>query len=618
MENRDKKLQSAFYKSIGALYQNDGSCSFTVWAPLKKNVSLVIYPENKTYPMQRDEQGYWTTMLQNITPGTKYMFKLDGEISRPDPASLSQPNGVHEASEVVDRNFSWTDNEWKGIELKDMILYELHTGAFTSEHTFKGIISKFGYLKELGINTIEIMPIAQFPGSRNWGYDGVYPYAVQDSYGGVNGLKELVNEAHKNNLAVVLDVVYNHLGPEGNYLKDYGPYFTEKYNTPWGDALNFDDAYCDGIRNFFLQNALMWLDEFHLDGLRLDAVHAIIDLSAKHFIQQLKEEIINLEKRTGRRKILIAEIDLNNVRYINPIEKGGYGIDGQWIDEFHHALHSVITGETSGYYEDFGTMKELEKAFRNPYVYDGAYSPHRKKIFGSDPSNNALDQFIVFTQNHDQVGNRVLGDRLTETLSFEEIKLAAASVLLSPYVPMLFMGEEYGEKNPFLYFVSHSDKQLIENIRTGRKKEFSYFNFTEEFPDPESEETFEKSMLSWNLEDEQHALTFKFQKYLIAFRKKRKAMQNISRDSLFVHPAYNKIIALERRNKDDHLLVLFNYSKEKDSYKNPASSSFKKIFDSSSTEWKGLGGITPSVIHQNDAIEMNGMSAIIFEQTTQL
>lgn len=615
MKSVKQKTANPFYKRPGALFNTDGSCSFTVWAPQRKNVSLVIYPDKKTYPMQKDEQGYWATTLQNIKPGTKYMFRLDGETDRPDPASLSQPDGVHNASEVIDRSFNWSDEGWKGMQLQDMILYELHTGTFTDQHDFRGIISKFDYLLDLGVNAIEIMPVAQFPGSRNWGYDGVYPYAVQDSYGGANGLKELVNAAHKKGIAVVLDVVYNHMGPEGNYLNDYGPYFTQKYNTPWGAALNYDDAYCDGVRNFFLQNALMFLDEFHIDGLRMDAVHAIIDLSAKHFMQQLKEEVAKLEEKTGRRKLLIAEIDLNNVRYINPIKKGGYGIDGQWVDEFHHAVHSILTGETEGYYEDFGTMQELEKAFRNPYVYDGIYSTHRKKIFGSDASENPFDQFIVFTQNHDQVGNRVLGDRLTSTLNFEEMKLAAASMLLSPYVPMLFMGEEYGDKNPFLYFVSHTDKELIENIRNGRKKEFSYFNFKDEFPDPESEETFKKSMLSWSLDEEQHATMLRFYKYLIAFRKNRKAMQSMSRESMIVHPAQNKMLALERMNEDDHILIVFNYSKEKDSIKNPSTSSFKKIFDLSTKEWNGNGETAANEIEKDDAIEMNASSAVIYEQT---
>lgn len=617
MKSIRRRAENPFYKRPGAILSTDGSCSFTVWAPQRKNVSLVIYPDKKTYPMQRNEQGYWTTTLQNIRPGTKYMFRLDGETDRPDPASLSQPDGVHNPSEVIDRSFDWNENDWQGMKLQNMIIYELHTGTFTKQHNFKGIILKFDYLLELGVNTIEIMPVAQFPGSRNWGYDGVYPYAVQDSYGGANGLKELVNEAHIKGIAVVLDVVYNHMGPEGNYLNDYGPYFTEKYKTPWGPALNYDDAYCDGVRNFFLQNALMFLDEFHIDALRMDAVHAIIDFSAKHFMQELKEEVERQEERTGRKKVLIAEIDLNNVRYINPIAKGGYGIDGQWVDEFHHALHSVLTGETDGYYEDFGTVNELEKAFRNPYVYDGVYSTHRKKIFGSDASGNPFHQFVVFTRNHDQVGNRVLGDRLTSTLNFEELKLAAASTLLSPYVPMLFMGEEYGEKNPFLYFVSHTDKALIENIRNGRKEEFSYFNFKDEFPDPESEETFEKSMLSWSLDKEQHANMLRFYKYLISFRKKNKAMQSTRRNSLIVHPAQNKMLALERMNEGDQILVLFNYSKEKDSIKNPSSSPFKKIFDSSSKEWKGDGETAPDQISKNDVIAMNASSVVIYEQTKQ-
>jgi maltooligosyltrehalose trehalohydrolase len=614
LQKTDK--ENPFYEKVGSFYKEDGSCDFIVWAPFKKAVSVVITsPEKQECSMVQDDRGYWKVTVENVKPGLRYMFKLDGEMERPDPASISQHEGVHKASEVIDRSFAWSDKAWKGKNLGELIIYELHVGTFSKLHNFEGVIAKLGYLKDLGINAIEIMPVAQFPGDRNWGYDGVYPYAVQNSYGGVDGLKKLVDAAHASGIAVILDVVYNHMGPEGNYLNDYGPYFTQKYKTPWGPALNYDDAWCDAVRNYFLQNALMWLNEFHIDGLRIDAVHAIWDFSAQHFMEELKEQVNYIEKQTGQKKILIAEIDLNNVRYINPKEKGGYGLDGQWIDEFHHALHSVLTGQTDGYYEDFGEMYHIEKAFKNTYVYNGTFSPHRKKIFGSDPSENPYSQFVVFSQNHDQVGNRMLGDRLTGTLSFEELKLAAATVLLSPYVPLLFMGEEYGEKNPFLFFISHGDKEVVENTRKGRREEFAYFNFTGDFPDPDLEQTFRKSMLEWNIEDKQHATLLGYYKYLIEFRKTRLAMQGRSRDTMIVHPLDDeKILAIERFFNNDHLLIVFNFNKERAEYTNSGSNTYKKIFDSSSEKWSGVGEITGAEVSAPQQIGIGPSSVLIFEK----
>jgi maltooligosyltrehalose trehalohydrolase len=411
------------YHRVGAIPLNhtpgNHQYSFTVWAPEQKNVEILLHNNNKSsIPLQQDERGFWKAVLGDVAEGTLYTYRLGGGKEFPDPASRWQPQGVHGPSAVVPGYFEWADHEWKGMPLREMIIYELHVGTFTSAQTFDGVITKLPYLKELGINTIELMPVAQFPGSRNWGYDGVFPFAVQHSYGGATGLKRLVNEAHRSGIAVILDVVYNHLGPEGNYFGEFGPYFSDKYKTFWGSAINFDNAYCDAVRQFFIQNACMWLDEFHIDGLRMDAVHAIWDFSARHFIEELVEQVRRLERQSGRRKILIAELDLNNPRYINPPERGGYGMDGQWIDEFHHALHALITGETDGYYEDFGKVEHLKKAFTDSYVYTGEYSAHRKKNFGVSARKNRYSQFVVFAQNHDQVGNRLLGDRLTHHLSF--------------------------------------------------------------------------------------------------------------------------------------------------------------------------------------------------------
>ena len=550
-------------QKIGAQLQNDGKCNFMVWAPNLEAVSLQLtQPENRMVPMQKTANGYWQTTIEKVAPNTRYFFKLNNELLRPDPASLFQPDGVHEASAVVDNKaFAWTDQNWPGIPLEKLVVYELHTGTFTQDHTFEGIIQKLDYLLELGINAIEIMPVAQFPGARNWGYDGVYPFAVQDSYGGPEGLKKLVNACHEKGIAVVMDVVYNHMGPEGNYLRDFGPYFTEKYKTPWGSALNFDDAYCDGVRNFFLQNALMWFRDYHIDALRLDAVHAIMDFSAEPFLKQLATETEKLAKELKCELILIAESDLNDVKLINPQEKGGYGLHAQWSDDFHHALHTLLSGETSGYYEDFGQLSHLEKAFRNTFVYNGIYSAHRKKTYGNNANENPAKQFIVCAQNHDQVGNRMLGDRLSKTLSFPALKLLAATYILSPYIPMLFMGEEYGEKNPFQYFISHTDEDLVEAVQKGRKAEFSAFKWAGEVPDPQSEDTFKNSMLSWQYQEGENQELWNFYRQLISLRKTHPVFANPDKMQMKVWgDETKKMLTIKRWNGNTEVMCYYNFN----------------------------------------------------------
>jgi maltooligosyltrehalose trehalohydrolase len=590
-------------RPIGAFY-SEVKTSFTVWAPNHKAVELFL--NGQLFSLTKDDFGYWQTDVENVKPGDNYTYRIDNGGQIPDPASLYQSKGVHGPSAVVDRNFAWNDDQWRGLSLAEMIIYELHVGTFTNEGTFDGVISKLDYLNSLGVNTIEIMPVSQFPGDRNWGYDGVFPFAVQNSYGGLLGLKRLVDACHQNGIAVLLDVVYNHLGPEGNYLEFYGPYFTEKYKTGWGKALNFDDAYCDGVRNFFMQNATMWLDEFHIDGLRLDAVHAIWDFSAVHFIEQLRSAV---KSRTEKKKVLIAELDLNNPRYINPSAEGGYQLDGQWTDEFHHALHSLLTNETDGYYEDFGDISHLERAYRDCYVYTGQYSKHRKKHFGKTPTNT-YDQFVVFAQNHDQVGNRLFGDRLSQTLSFEQLKLAAAAYLLSPHVPMLFMGEEYGEKNPFQYFISHSDEKLIQAVREGRKKEFEYFGWKEGIPDPQSEKTFFACKLSWAITSDQHAETLlNYYRFLIHFRKTRTAMKGISRESLRLLPSQDKVVSFVRSFENDAVTVILNFSNQEAVYNAPFLQDRINLLDSSSLQW---GGKEPFEFSDNK-IKIASHSVLVFE-----
>lgn len=433
-------------QGIGATIVGSEEVLFKIWAPGKKHVSVKILSGNRRLiRLTKDKKGYFTGVSKDVRTGDLYLYVLDHDDICPDPASRFQPEGVYGPSEVVDPGeFKWSDGKWRGIPLKDFIIYELHTGTFTKEGTFESVIPRLDYLTDLGITAIELMPVAQFPGNRNWGYDGVCPFAPQNTYGGPTGLKKLINSAHKKGLGVVLDVVYNHLGPEGNYLGRFGPYFTGRYRTPWGKAVNFDGPYSDEVRHFFIENALYWVEEFHVDGLRLDAVHGIFDFSARHFLTDLCEEVHSHARRLGREVAVIAESDLNDARIISPPEMGGYGLDAQWDDDFHHALHTLLTGEDKGYYEDFGKTEHLEKAFREGFVYTGQYSRYRKRRHGNSPKNRPPSQFIVFSQSHDQVGNRMAGDRPDLTLSFEKMKLAAGVVIFSPFIPLLFMGEEYG------------------------------------------------------------------------------------------------------------------------------------------------------------------------------
>lgn len=604
------------YPAVGAVPEGNEKCTFTVWAPFCKKVDLDL--NNSIYPLTSDESGYWSATLQNIHAGAEYFFLPGGLKKIPDPASRFQPKGVHGPSSVVSPEFRWSDASWKGLSLRDMIIYEVHTGTFSDTGSFEGILQRLGYLKDLGINAIEIMPVAQFPGNRNWGYDGVFPYAVQNSYGGPEGLKKLVDAAHQHDIAVVLDVVYNHLGPEGNYLSVYGPYFTDKYKTPWGQAVNLDDAFCDGVKNFLWRNALMWLDEFHIDGLRLDAVHALWDNSARHFVETLVDKVRQLEQFSGRKKVLIAELDLNNPRYVAPTSKGGYGLDGQWVDEFHHSLHSLLTGETNGYYEDFGEPAHLAKSYRDSYVYTGQYSRHRKRKFGVPPKDLSYDKFVVFAQNHDQIGNRMHGDRLSRLLSFEGLKLAAAAYILSPHIPMLFMGEEYGEKNPFQFFISHTDEKLVELIRKGRREEFSCFNWEGEVTDPQSEVTFEGCRLSWPLGEEMSSRLLAYYKFLIQFRKNRKGMRGFERDTMNVFPTNGKkIIGFKRVFDGDYILMILNFEKKEETFDLICHHAWTKIFDSSSTQWNGPGEVTCQTLKPGEPVKTNPESVTIFELRKQ-
>lgn len=586
----------------------EGAASVNIWAPLAEKVTVVT--NNEDIPLTKGTYGYWQSSSDKIKEGTRYKVKVDDQQPFPDPTSLSQPDGVHGESEVINLNrFQWSDTKWNNLPLEEYIIYELHTGTFTEEGTFASLEDKLDYLKELGINAIEIMPVAQFPGSRNWGYDGVFPFAVQNSYGGPEGLQRLVDACHQKGLAVILDVVYNHLGPEGNYLGAYGPYFTDKYNTPWGNAINFDDAWCDGVRRYFVENALMWFRDFRIDALRLDAVHAIKDFSPVHILKEIKLRVDELMRTTGRQHYLIVELDLNDTKFIDPIGKGGFGMDAQWIDEFHHALRVTSGQEKSGYYSDFSGLEHLAKSYKDAYVYDGQYSPHRNKFFGIKADEAEGKQFIVFSQNHDQVGNRMLGERTSELVSFEMQKLMAGAVLVAPYLPMLFMGEEWSEPNRFQYFVSHTDPELAEAVRKGRKEEFKAFHIEGDAPDPVSEETFNNSKLQWKLVEEgRHKTMLGFYKALIQLRKDHAALRNLDRKAITVDfSEEDQTLFVHRRHQDSEALCLMNFSKEPKAINRVKADEWTIVLDSADAKWGGNGAATID----NNTVRLPGESIVI-------
>jgi len=602
----------------GAFFLGEDRCRFRVWAPFRDQVAVNIgeAPAQDSHSLQKDDAGFWSVTLQRIPAGSRYRYLLDGQTERPDPASFFQPLGVHGPSEIVDHGaFEWSDSDWRGIPLEETVLYELHVGTFTPEGTFDAVIPRLEALRELGVTTLSLMPVAQFPGARNWGYDGAYPYAVQNSYGGPEGLKRLVDACHGRGLAVILDVVYNHLGPEGNYLADYGPYFTDRYRTPWGTAFNFDGPYSDAVRGFFIDNALCWLAEYHLDGLRLDAVHAIYDTGARHFLAELDERVTAFSDG-GWKRVLIAESDLNDIRLIRPRNLGGYGLDAQWHDDFHHALHALLTGEKGGYYADFGTTAHLAKAIREGFVYDWTYSAYRKRHHGSSSRDCPGRRFVVFAQNHDQVGNRPQGERLSTLISFEALKLAAAAVILSPFVPMLFMGEEYGEEAPFNYFVDHSDPDLIEAVRRGRRKEFEAFHWPGEVPDPQSPSTFAQSRLQWKKrENEKHKILLDFHGFLLRLRKRLPVLAEPTRQGLQVADwSGRRMLTVQRAKGEEKVLILLNFNAVSSNMQITGISAGRwcKVADSAERRWLGPGSLLPDHLREGCSVAVDGLSMALY------
>ena len=495
--------------------------TFEVWAPGRQRVDLLLGPSARL-PMEAGKFGWWRFVAQETEPGTRYSFSLDGGPGRPDPRSPWQPDGVDAPSAVLDQSgFPWNDGGWAGFDLATAVIYEMHVGTFSEEGTFDGAIEHLDHLVDLGVTVVEVMPVAESSGARGWGYDGADLWAPHRSYGGPEGLKRLVAACHRLGLGVVLDVVYNHLGPAGNYLNEFGPYFTDRYRTPWGWAVNLDGEGSYGTRDFVISNALMWFTDYHVDGLRLDAVHAIFDEGALHILEELSAAVERLAVDVGRDLWLIAESDRNDPRICRPREQHGYGIDACWDDDFHHALHTVLTGEHDGYYRDFGRISQLAKVFRDGYVFDGQFSEFRQRRHGRPAGDLPGGSFVCCLQNHDQVGNRAFGERISALVGPDLLKVGAALVLLSPFVPMLFQGEEWGASTPFLYFTDHQDPELGQAVREGRRREYPVSEGTE-VPDPQDPETFLRSKLDWSEpEDGPHRDLLDWYRQLIAFRRRQ-------------------------------------------------------------------------------------------------
>ena len=497
---------------------------FRIWAPYARRVAVVV--ENASYPMLGpDEWGWWSVSVERAGTGSDYGFLIDDDAKvYPDPRSQWQPSGVHGLSRVYDQTaFAWSDEGWDATPIERSVVYELHIGTFTPRGTFDAAIERLDYLVELGITHIELMPVAAFPGGHGWGYDGAELFAVYEGYGGPDGLKRLVDACHARGLAVLLDVVYNHFGPVGNYSGMFGPYLTERHRTPWGGAVNFEGWGSDEVRRFFCDNALMWMKDYHIDGLRLDAVHEFVDRSAVHFMEQLSNEVTALSAKLGRRLVLIAESDLNDPRVVKPSEAGGYGMDVQWSDDFHHALFTVLHGDEGekGYYADFGSLAKLAKALTKTFVQDGTYSKYRGRRHGRPVGDLSPQRFLGFIQNHDQVGNRAIGDRIEQVAGMDLAKVAAGLVITAPFIPMIFQGEEYAASTPFQYFADHEDPEMARAVKEGRRGEFAAFGWApEDVPDPENPETFLRSKLNWNeVHEGPHEQMLEWYRRLIALRR---------------------------------------------------------------------------------------------------
>jgi len=551
---------------------------FTLWAPGVKKVSVKVgdatYPA--TYPMTGpDPRGWWKVAVDEAGSDTDYAFVLDDDPTPyPDPRSLWQPDGVHGSSRIYNQAaFSWDDAGFQPPPLSSAIIYELHVGTFTPDGTFDAAIGRLDYLVELGITHVELMPVAEFPGEHGWGYDGVALFAVSHAYGGPDGLKRFIDAAHQCGLAVLLDVVYNHFGPVGNYTGKYGPYVTNKHRTPWGDAVNFEGPGSDQVRRFFCDNALMWMRDYHIDGLRLDAITEIVDRSAIHFLEQLSAETEAISADLGRSLILIAESDLNDPRVVTPREAHGYGLDAQWSDDFHHALFTVLHSEPGkGYYQDFGTLEQLAKSLTRVFVYDGAYSLYRRRHHGRPVEGLSAHRFLGYIQNHDQVGNRAIGDRVEHIVGMQRAKVAAALVFTAPFVPMLFQGEEFAASTPFQYFADHDDPKMAKSVSEGRRREFAAFGWDPaSIPDPENAETFQRSKLNWEeIGEGRHAEMLEWYRKLIHLRRNSRSLNDGELHNITVaFDEDDRWLTIDRKEEHGSMRVVCNLGEHMIELPNP-------------------------------------------------
>lgn len=580
--------------------------TFRVFAYNKSGVELLLLIDNlvQIFPMYEESPHVYVVTVKGHGLEPLYKYRIEGEGDYPDPYANYLPRGVHDFSQVIDHGrYCWGDIKWQGKSLEKLIFYEIHTGTFSPGGNFMGIAHSLDYLVELGINALELMPVTQTPGRWNWGYDGANLFSVNCNYGSPDELKYLVDLCHQKGISVFLDVVYNHFGPEGNYLSVFGPYFTEKHNTPWGAAVNFDDQCCQFIRQMVLDNVYYWLEIYHFDGLRLDAIHAIMDESPTHILTEISRKAREIEGTTGRNLAVIAETDENDVKIINSLERGGHGMDAQWMDDFHHCIHTALTGEQSGYYIDYKRLSDLEKVYKN-YLYTGEYSLFCQKPRGTDGSTNPGWQFVVSMQNHDQVGNRAGGERLSRLVHFPFLKAAAGLLFFSPYLPLLFMGEEYGEKRPFLFFTDYGDPVLKEAVSKGRKAEFEAFAW-DDFPDPEDDGTFFGSKLICRKEwDGKNIYIFTFYKDLILLRKQHPALQSPdkNRTSIRVDEAQS-MVEVGRWNGNKQLTAFFNLGKEPLNFNHPAG---QQILNS---EWPRYGGM----VEEKEAAQLHRGNMVIVE-----
>ncbi len=605
---------------LGATCFGDDRVRFRVWAPRCQDVQVeIVSPKQSSLRLRPTTGGYFLGTTRGGA-GLRYFYRLDGERRRPDPGSRALPEGVHGPSEVVDpRAFAWTDAGWRGRALSDMIIYEIHVGTFTSEGTFEAIIPRLERLREFGVTAIELMPVGSFPGARNWGYDGVGLFAPQQSYGGPVGLQRLVDACHAHDLAVVLDVVYNHLGPEGNYLADFGPYFTDRYRTPWGQAINYDWADSGGVREFIVANALYWIQAYHIDGLRLDAIHGIFDESPMHILRELNDAVQRLARRLGRVVPIIAESDLNDRRVIDPVRRGGYGLAGQWSDDFHHCVHTLLTGEQNGYYADFGSLKQLAKAYTHGFVYEGQHSVFRGRPHGTPTRDIPAERFVICAQNHDQVGNRAQGERLSSLVNFEALKLAATAVLLSPYVPLLFMGEEYGERAPFLFFTDFGDPDLQAAVSQGRREEFAAFGWSEEVPDPQDPASFARSRLDWCLQSQaSHRWLWEYYRTLLELRRHYPVLGTVRKPRPEAREIHERTLAVLRRGRDGMAaFFLLHFAPEGRPVRiRLPRGPWRRMADTAEARFGGLGAKSPAFLPLTRTgeveIEMAGYGAAVY------